>query len=481
MQRVIDIRNAVARHPDYRLRQPVTLCLNAGECVAITGRNGSGKTMLVEMLTGAHPLLPGGELTYDFSPSERRMACDNIRTVTFRDTYGTADGRYYHQLRWNQHDDPDPMMLLSSGELRRHILREAMQSRPRVLILDNPFIGLDVEARRLLAEELQRLKEVEGVLLVLVMSKTDDMPPCVTHVVEVKDGVVGEKRPLALTTSPNPSGGGGLQTHEYKIKRDYTSAEMNSPNPSEGGENDTLQACDFSPFTFHSSLFTFHSSRPVVRLHDVTIRYGARTILDCLNWTVNEGEHWALSGPNGSGKSTLLSILCADNPQAYANDVELFGHQRGQGESIWDIKRHIGYVSPELHRAYRRDLPAIEVVASGLTDWVGLYSKPRADQLPQCEKWMQRFGILHLRDRSFLRMSSGEQRMVLVVRAFVRNPDLLILDEPLHGLDMENRQLVRQVIDEYCSDPTKTLIMVTHYEEELPTCIDHRLELKPEK
>jgi len=450
MQRVIDIRNAVARHPDYRLRQPVTLCLNAGECVAITGRNGSGKTMLVEMLTGAHPLLPGGELTYDFSPSERRMACDNIRTVTFRDTYGTADGRYYHQLRWNQHDDPDPMMLLSSGELRRHILREAMQSRPRVLILDNPFIGLDVEARRLLAEELQRLKDVEGVLLVLVMSKTDDMPPCVTHVVEVKDGVVA---------SPKPSEGGGLQTNEYKIKRDYTSAEMNSPSFGGGRRGEA-------------------SSRPVVRLHDVTIRYGARTILDRLNWTVREGEHWALSGPNGSGKSTLLSILCADNPQAYANDVELFGHQRGQGESIWDIKRHIGYVSPELHRAYRRDLPAIEVVASGLTDWVGLYSKPRADQLPRCEEWMQRFGILHLRDRSFLRMSSGEQRMVLVVRAFVRNPDLLILDEPLHGLDMENRQLVRQVIDEYCTDPTKTLIMVTHYEEELPTCIDHRLELK---
>lgn len=450
MQRVIDIRNAVARHPDYRLRQPVTLCLNAGECVAITGRNGSGKTMLVEMLTGAHPLLPGGELTYDFSPSERRMVCDNIRTVTFRDTYGTADGRYYHQLRWNQHDDPDPMMLLSSGELRRHILREAMQSRPRVLILDNPFIGLDVEARRLLAEELQRLKDVGGVLLVLVMSKTDDMPPCVTHVVEVKDGVVA---------SPKPSKGGGLQTNEYKIKRDYTSAEMNSPSFGGGRRGEA-------------------SPRPVVRLHDVTIRYGARTILDRLNWTVHEGEHWALSGPNGSGKSTLLSILCADNPQAYANDVELFGHQRGQGESIWDIKRHIGYVSPELHRAYRRDLPAIEVVASGLTDWVGLYSKPRADQLPQCEEWMQRFGILHLRDRSFLRMSSGEQRMVLVVRAFVRNPDLLILDEPLHGLDMENRQLVRQVIDEYCTDPTKTLIMVTHYEEELPTCIDHRLELK---
>lgn len=451
MQQVIDIRNAVARHPGYRLRQPVTLCLNAGECVAITGRNGSGKTMLVEMLTGAHPLLPGGELTYDFSPSERRMVCDNIRTVTFRDTYGTADGRYYHQLRWNQHDDPDPMMLLSSGELRRHILREAMQSRPRVLILDNPFIGLDVEARRLLAEELQRLKDEEGVLLVLVMSKTDDMPPCVTHVVEVKDGVVD---------SPKPSKGGGLQTNEYKIKRYYTSAEMNSPSFGGGRRGEA-------------------SSRPVVRLHDVTIRYGARTILDRLNWTVHEGEHWALSGPNGSGKSTLLSILCADNPQAYANDVELFGHQRGQGESIWDIKRHIGYVSPELHRAYRRDLPAIEVVASGLTDWVGLYSKPRADQLPQCEEWMQRFGILHLRDRSFLRMSSGEQRMVLVVRAFVRNPDLLILDEPLHGLDMENRQLVCQVIDEYCSDPTKTLIMVTHYEEELPTCIDHRLELKP--
>jgi molybdate transport system ATP-binding protein len=192
-----------------------------------------------------------------------------------------------------------------------------------------------------------------------------------------------------------------------------------------------------------------------------------------------KGEHWALSGQNGSGKSTLLSLVCADNPQSYACDISLFGHKRGSGESIWDIKKHIGYVSPEMHRSYKQNIPAIEIVASGLKDTIGLYTRPKEDEKEQCRKWMRIFGIGELAERRFMEMSSGEQRLVLLASAFVKEPDLLILDEPLHGLDLCNRNMVKAIVDRYMyEDPDRTLIYVTHYENELPYCIDNSLYLE---
>ena len=147
------------------------------------------------------------------------------------------------------------------------------------------------------------------------------------------------------------------------------------------------------------------------------------------------------------------------------------------GESIWDIKKHIGYVSPELHRSYQRDLPAIRIVASGLMDSVGLYVKPKEEDMDKCRFWMKVFGLEGLEDRGFLKLSSGEQRLVLLARAFVKDPELLILDEPLHGLDNRNRRLVKDVIEAFCRRQNKTMIMVTHYKEELPACIDHSIFL----
>ena len=185
-----------------------------------------------------------------------------------------------------------------------------------------------------------------------------------------------------------------------------------------------------------------------------------------------------MAGENGAGKSTLLSLICADNPQSYACDIRLFGRKRGSGESIWEIKRLIGYVSPEMHRAYLKNLPAIDIVASGLHDSIGLYKTPGKEERECCERWMRSFGIECLRDRSFLSLSSGEQRLVLLTRAFVKDPLLLILDEPFHGLDKENKQRAKQIIEEFCKRKNKTLIMVTHREEDWPEIITNRLTLK---
>ena len=416
-----------------------------GRIIVIYGLNASGKTLMAERM-------------------RREMKSDSVRYVAFCDTYGTATDRsYYLQQRWNQHDideetptvaqalersfllsgsdTPERRQLqqqlyslmgmeplldkvviaLSSGELRKMQLVKTLMANPKTLILDNPFIGLDSEARAMLSEQLKQLRQ-QGMTLYLLVARPNEIP-------EFADEVRGEK------------------------------CEVRGERCEVRGERCEVRG------------------EKIVELRDVTIRYGNRTILDRLSWTICQGEHWALQGRNGSGKSTLLSLICADNPQSYACDITLFGHQRGSGESIWDIKRRIGYVSPELHRSYQRNLPALSIVASGLKDTVGLYVRATDEDKQQCLKWMQRFGIEHLEQRSFTQLSSGEQRLILVCRAFVKSPDLLILDEPMHGLDMPRQQLVKDIINDYCSDPQKTLIMVTHYDEELPSCINRHLTL----
>lgn len=471
--KTIELREAIAKKPEWAMAEPVNFVLDEGEHIAIIGRNGSGKSMLVDMITGRHPSFPG-MVSYAFDEPY-----NNLKHITFRDTYGGDNDRtYFLQQRWNQmeiseetptvgqkleeayrlagEDTPERralqrhiyelfrmeplldkyLILLSSGELRKFKLAASLFSNPKVLIMENPFIGLDAQTRDQLKELLAMLAREQGLQMILVLAKTDEIPNFITHIVEVRDMQVLPKR---------------------VSQRDGSSVIPRADITEEPS------LCDTAP--------------EVIRFNKVTIRYGERTILKDLDWTVRRGEHWSLSGQNGSGKSTLLSLVCADNPQSYACDISLFGHQRGSGESIWDIKRHIGYVSPEMHRSYRQNIPAIQIVASGLKDTIGLYARPTEAEKEECRKWMDTFGIGHLADRRFLEMSSGEQRLVLLARAFVKNPDLLILDEPLHGLDDENRRMVKNIVDDYCREPSRTLIYVTHYREELPKCIDKQLLL----
>ncbi|MBQ8065017.1 MAG: ATP-binding cassette domain-containing protein [Prevotella sp.] len=439
---------------------------------AIVGRNASGKTQYIDRL-------------------RKRMASDRVRYIAFSDSYGpNVDGQYYLQLRWNQHDiDHETptagellehsflltgddtverrrlqrhlyalfhldglldkyIITLSSGELRKFQLTKTLFSDPQLLIMDNPFIGLDAETRDQLKQLLLTLATERDMEVMLVLAKTDDIPDFVTEVVELRQG------------EPQPP----CSRAEYDRRQ--------SPVPPHVLTQTRREAILSLPVSSSD-----YVCQRVVDMHGVTIRYGTRTILNSLDWTVMNGERWALTGQNGSGKSTLLSLICADNPQAYACDITLFDRPRGSGETIWDIKRHIGYVSPEMHRSYRRNLPAIRIVASGMMDSVGLYAVPRAQDYDRCRWWLDIFGIGHLADRPFLQLSSGEQRLVLLARAFVKDPQLLILDEPLHGLDLWNRRLVKDVIETFCQRPGKTLIMVTHYEEELPAVITRRKAL----
>ena len=439
---------------------------------AVIGRNGSGKTLYIDQL-------------------RKRLASDRMRYIAFTDSYGVnVDGQYYLQLRWNQHDidhetptvgdllekayrlageDTEErrnlqkhlyklfhmeefldkyIITLSSGELRKFQLTKTLFANPKLLIMDNPFIGLDAETRDQLKDLLLLLTTERDIEVMLVLSKTDDIPEFVGKVTLIDSSKTKEY--------PNPA---AFYADQQEVPAQVLSEEKK-------------KAILELPYADND-----YDCQKVVDMKNVSIRYGERVILKELDWTVMNGDRWALSGQNGSGKSTLLSLVCADNPQSYACDITLFDRPRGSGESIWDIKKHIGYVSPEMHRSYKRDLPAIRIVASGLMDSIGLYAVPNEQDYEKCRWWLNIFGIAHLAERHFLQLSSGEQRLVLLARAFVKDPQLLILDEPLHGLDLWNRRLTKDIIETFCQRRNKTMIMVTHYETELPKGITNKLFL----
>ena len=216
----------------------------------------------------------------------------------------------------------------------------------------------------------------------------------------------------------------------------------------------------------------------LVRLRDVTVRYGKTVILHDFNWTIRAGESWALLGPNGSGKTTLLSLILGDNPQVYTNDVIVFGRQRGGGESVWDVKRHIGWVSPELHLHFNDSGTCLEVVGSGFYDTVGLFQPLPARQRHKARRWLARFQLLESADRPLFALSAGLQRMVLLARALVKRPRLLILDEPCQGLDSAHRNLFLRTVDALIRDGMATVVYVTHRQDEIPPSISHVLRLR---
>jgi molybdate transport system ATP-binding protein len=213
----------------------------------------------------------------------------------------------------------------------------------------------------------------------------------------------------------------------------------------------------------------------VLELRDVRVRHGGKAILDGVNWTVRRGERWAILGPNGAGKTTLLALACGDHPQAFSNDVRLFGTRRGSGETIWEVKRNIGFVSPEFHLYFREALTAFEAAATAFGDSL-LYRAPTAEQAEAIRTVFAAFGCEALLDRKFARLSVGEQRLALLVRAVVKRPPLLILDEPFQGLDGGTVDRVRDWLDATLR-PDQTLVFVTHVPAHLPRSVAHRLHL----
>ncbi len=346
----------------------------------------------------------------------------------------------------------ETLIKLSNGETRRLMLATALVRNPSLLLLDNPLIGLDVETRGRFDQILEAI--VASGIHVIMTTSPREIPSCITHVAVIQQDRITEQ---------------GIKTEVTWMGEEPLVSGVGVSDEISGAIRELLPD---RPEAIAS---------PIVSLKNVRVRYGDKRILDQVTWEVKPGEAWALRGHNGAGKSTLLSLINGDNPQAYSNDIVLFGRKRGTGESIWDIKRRIGYVSPELHQYFPKTQTVLQVVLSGFFDTVGLFRKVTATQRETALRWLGLFGMADAATRRLSQLSPDRQRLCLLARAVIKNPTLLILDEPCQGLSVQHRDFFKALVDELHRTAHTTLIYVSHYLEDIPSCVTKRILLEQGK
>ena len=461
--------------------------IRRGEQWCVAGPNGSGKTLLADLLCGKYAVR-SGKLDYAFWTEEYRNQVQKsyptamVRKVSFESAYHLTDYKnmYFQQRFSSTENEFSPkvqelvstvpnaeymswlcrkldieqlfhkhLIMLSSGELRRLLIVLTLADRPELVVFDNPFIGLDVEMRRQMDDFFKEVSSFQQ--MIFLVPSIEEMPKAANRVLKSD----------RLTYEDVGSPESFSQNYKEWLEPNEQPSVLKFPAPLE----DVSRPCEY-----------------VLNMRDVTVAYQngreEKELFSHLNWKIRRGEKWALLGKNGAGKSTLLSLLAADNPRAYSLNISIYDKKRGTGESIWDVKKPIGYISSEMHLYFQENQDCLKVVSSGLFDTVGLFRECDERQKAHAKAWMEVLGIGHLSGLPYLKISGGEQRLVLLARTLVKNPDLLILDEPLHGLDMRNKKLCRSVIEKYCGQVGKTLIYVTHRSAEIPSCVDRVFELK---
>ena len=445
--------------------------IGADEHWLIVGPNGSGKSALAAVLAGEGDIVSGrlsglpartGVVSYEAQAeliaAERRKDDADILDVIAEGTplrelavVAGGDAALAHELIAAFGLEPlldRAFRKLSTGETRKLMLVRALSSRAELLVLDEPFDGLDAASLAQLQAHLAGI--ARDTRLVIVLNRLDEAPAFVTHVALIEAGRLRTTLPLADEAARDEL--------ERLLHLKTTDLEMPPPDPV-----DRLPPLD--------------PDAPLVRLKGATIRYGDTVIFEGIDWTIERGEHWQLVGPNGSGKTGLLSLITGDHPQCYVNDILAFGYRRGSGESIWDIKRYVGYVSTALQWEYSVGTGLRNVVISGFHDSIGLYTKYTDEQRRIAEAWLALLGMAGRGDEPFNRLSHGDRRLLLIARAMVKHPPLLILDEPCLGLDDMNRRLVLALIERICASGETTVLYVNHHAEDRIAGIERRLEL----
>ncbi len=473
---LLQVKNISLQLSGNAVLSSVSFDIEEGEQLAIVGPSGSGKTALLKIIADSYR--SNNNIIFGKQNNQTPEILLVGQQHYFKNLSNTST--FYYQQRFNSNDSEDALKIddvlkkitgdedkisdtlqlldihhirqtrliqLSNGEHKRFQLAKAILQNADWILLDNPYTGLDATARKLLDKLLAKLIK-KGVHILLVTSPVD-IPDFITHVAVLDKGILKDK----------------ISRKEFSIKNFFPKQKLAIPQVL----SNVMQA------TLTENHYEFSVA---VKMVNTNVIYDHKKILNNINWKVNKGECWSLSGHNGSGKSTLLSLITGDNPQAFANEIYLFDRKKGSGETIWDIKRRIGYVSPELHHYFYAANTCFDVVASGLFDTIGLFKKINNKQRELIHEWMHFLQIDMFEKRLFKQLSNGEQRLILLARALVKNPPLLILDEPCQGLDDGMKQWFISLINDTCVKLKKTLIYVTHYEHEIPVCVTHSLKLE---
>lgn len=436
--------------------------LDDDQCWAVIGRNGSGKQLLGRLIAGELDLAQGrishdfrhiGVLSFEAQQSlyERELMLDDSDFMDRLDPGTTVrelldlPGEVPEELRFLQLDRllDRGYRLLSSGEGRKALLAQAILGKPDLLILDEPYDSLDLQSRNELQAFFHHLLEHHGTRLLFLLNNLDEICDWHTHLAIMEKGEIIAQGPRQAI----------LDDGAVQALLSFDPASL-PPWPAD--------------------LERPEAPSPLVRLTGGRVQYGDSVIFQDIDLTVDRGAHTLLTGRNGSGKSTLLSLLTGDHPQCYGNDLQVLGFKRGSGESIWDIKKQIGIVSPGLHRDHRVAGTALHITLSGFFDSIGLYDDPSPEQINHARQWLALVGMADKTGVAYKHLSYGEQRLVLVARALVKQPALLILDEPTQGLDEVNRHRVMYFLDHLSGQQRTTIIMASHrLDERLPLFRQH--------
>ena len=317
---------------------------------------------------------------------------------------------------------------MSSGEQKKALLNYLLEQNPDFLILVNPFDNLDVDTQAYLKQHLCEIAEQK--ILIQLVSRAIDILPVTTAYLTLE----------------------GNQLHKYKSAEDFWEA-----NSAESFSFEGVIPPPMEDIAVESS--------ELIKFNKVSVSFNGRQVLQDIDWTIREGEYWQLIGPNGSGKSTLLSMITGDSHKGYGQDLTLFGQKKGSGESVWEHKSKIGYFAPAITDKFRGYHTLEHMIISGLHDSIGLYVLPTYTEKNVAVQWLQLLGLHHKKDDYFRDLSVGEKRLIMVARAMVKHPPLLILDEPTAGLDDSSAALFVSLVNKIAQESDSAIVFVSHRQE----------------
>ncbi|MBS1511361.1 MAG: ATP-binding cassette domain-containing protein [Bacteroidetes bacterium] len=315
---------------------------------------------------------------------------------------------------------------MSSGEQKKTLLQYLIAKQPGFMVIDNVLDNLDTAAQQMIQNEIAAI--ANHTLIIQVLHRKKDVLPGIRQVFTIqKNKVVTQQSVQAF-----------LQSNTQTSSQYFT---------------------DAIPPSLHQYNL---SGCTLVELKNVSVQYDGRPIISNISWSIKPGEFWQLIGPNGSGKSTILSLLTGDNPKGYGQNITLFGMKKGSGESVWDIKKNIGYLNATLTQFFPRLDSVEKMLLSGFFDSIGLYQIPNETQQKTALAWLTLLGLADKRHAPFCFLPPGMQRMVTVARAMIKHPPLLILDEPATGLDDTDVELFTALVNKIAAETTTAIIYVAH-------------------